>query len=65
MIINSTSYTNTKNILASIKILNLININSITNTIAIRKQVVSGSTQIADPSISLKNSPILSITIKQ
>lgn len=65
MIINSTSYTNTKNILASIKILNLININSITNTIAIRKQVVSGSTQIADSSISLKNSPILSITIKQ
>jgi|LakMenEpi02Jun12_1017388.scaffolds.fasta_scaffold07135_3 hypothetical protein len=65
MIINSTSYTNTKNVSASVQILNLININSITNTIAIRKQVVSGSTQIADTSISLKNSPILSISIKQ
>jgi len=65
MIINSTSYANAKNVRASVAILNLININSVTNTIAIRKQVVSGSTQIADSNVSLKNSPILSITIKQ
>lgn len=65
MIINSTSYSNTKNISASVQILNLININFVTNTISIRKQTVSGSTQIADPSVSLKNSPTLSITIKQ
>jgi len=65
MIINSTSYSNTKNISASVQILNLININFVTNTISIRKQIVSGSAQIADPSVSLKNSPTLSITIKQ
>lgn len=65
MIINSTSYSNTKNISASVQILNLININFVTNTVSIRKQIVSGSTQIADPSVSLKNSPTLSITIKQ